>query len=82
MLSFTGNVTSKITPELTAMFQSVLTYSKIEGMAGVTNQNIWYYTTNADRTIPAYVYHRKDEENAALQAQVVEEDPVSEQKAE
>ena len=26
--------------------------------------------------------HRKDEENAALQAQVVEEDPVSEQKAE
>ena len=26
--------------------------------------------------------HRKDEENAILQAQVVEEDPVSEQKAE
>jgi len=54
-LSFTGNVTSKITNELTVMFQSALSYSKIQGMAGVTNQNIWYYTSNADRTIPPHV---------------------------
>ena len=50
-LSFTGNVTSKITPELSVSFQSAVSYSRIEGMSGVTNQNIWYYTSNADRTI-------------------------------
>ena len=54
-LNFTGNVTSKITNELTAMFQSAILYSKNEGMPGNNNQNIWYYTSASDRTIPAYV---------------------------
>ena len=54
-LSFTGNVTSKITSELTAMYQSAILYSKNEGMPGNNNQNIWYYTSASDRTIPAYV---------------------------
>ena len=54
-LSFTGNVTSKVTNELSVSFQTALSYSNIEGMPGVTNQNIWYYTSNADRTIPAKV---------------------------
>jgi TonB-linked SusC/RagA family outer membrane protein len=63
-LSFNGNVTSKITNELTAMFQTSIMYSKLEGMAGVTNQNIWYYTTNADRTIPAHVLTNPDHYSA------------------
>ena len=63
-LSFNGNVTSKITNELTAMFQTSIMYSKLEGMAGVTNQNIWYYTTNADRTIPAKVLSNPDHYSA------------------
>ena len=63
-LSFNGNVTSKITPELTTVFQTSLMYSKLEGMAGVTNQNIWYYTTNADRTISPYVLSNPDHYSA------------------
>ena len=63
-LSFTGNVTSKVTNELTVSFQSALSYSKIEGMPGVTNQNIWYYTSNADRTITPTVIGNPDHYSA------------------
>ncbi len=55
-LNFTGNVTAKITPEFSAMFQSSMMYSKTAGLPGNTNQCIFYYMALADRTIAPTVY--------------------------
>ena len=62
--NFTGNVTSKITPELTAMFQTTLMSSKNEGAPMNTNMNIFYYAALGDRTIAPTVNGNPDHYSA------------------
>ena len=49
--NFTGNVNTKITNELSAMFQATIMSSKNIGAPGNSNQNIFYYAAFSDRTI-------------------------------
>lgn len=58
--NFTGNVNSRITPELSAMFQATIMNSVNEGAPSNTNQNVYYYAALSDRTIAPTVKDNPD----------------------
>ena len=55
--NFQGNVTTKITDHLTAVYQSSFDYNKRVGMSTTNSEmNFWYYVAYSDRTNGPTVY--------------------------